>query len=62
MCLKNLIIEWRVVELLYENGILTIINQQLERDSPQLVKVLAQLITKMVQAPEDMRLWLKFDS
>ena len=26
------------------------------------MKVIAQLISKMVQGPEDMRLWLKFDS
>lgn len=34
----------------------------MEQNQSQLVKVIAQLITKMVMRPQEMRLWLKFDA
>lgn len=38
------------------------LHKVLSHDAPTLVRVLAQLITKLIQSPDDMRLWLKFDS
>lgn len=57
VCLKNLCSNWEVVLRLYNNrqierdhgdNIFSILKKVLEQDKPQLVKVIAQLITKMV--------------
>ena len=73
VCLKNLCSDWQIADMLFDESfferdygqgvnIFTILKEVLEQDKPQLVKVIAQLISKMVQAPKDIRLWLKFDS
>lgn len=50
------------MKFLYDHDTVTTLKSLCERDEPQLVRVIARLITHMVQSPEDMRLWLKFDS
>lgn len=62
VCLKTLAVDWQVVEQLYRRDIIKTLRKVLNRDAPSLVRVVAQLITKLVKAPLDMRLWLKFDS
>ena len=48
VCLKNLSKDWKVVTKLYERKILDVLKSLLVQDKPQLVKVIAQLVTKMV--------------
>ena len=62
VCLKQLSRDWKVVMQLDARNILEVLRGIMEKDKPQLVKVIAQLTTRMVYAPKDMRCWLKFDS
>jgi len=62
VCLKTLSSDWDVVEQLYRRNIMSTLRKVLDRQAPSLVRVVSQLITRLIQAPRDMRLWLKFDS
>ena len=61
-CLAQLSDSWHTVKHLYRRGIVDTLRKLCDRDEPQLVRVIAYLITHMIQMPEDLRVWFKFDS
>ena len=61
-CLAALCDCRQVTEYLFSKQIVRKLKVITEQNHTELVSIVAFLITKLISAPEDMALWLKFDS
>ena len=53
---------WNVIEFLYQNEIVHKLRFITYKNYSQLVRIIAHLVAKLICAPLDLILWLKFDS
>ena len=61
-CLSNLCECWLVIDFLFEQDIVFKLRVVTQKNYSQLVRVISHLVRKLICAPNDMTLWLKFDS
>jgi len=61
-CLAKICHDRVIVDLLFSKGIIRKLQHITNQNWSQLVKIIAHMITKLICAPKDLALWLKFDS
>ena len=61
-CLTHLAEKWSVVKRIYSKDIVGKLRKLLDKDEPQLVRAVCRMIVCLLKKPENLRLWLKFDS